>query len=876
MAQEHSDSPDQPSESVSIPSWLASAGLAEATPPASRRAAQPDLVVLTEHSEYRLHGGTEYRVGRDPDSHIVETDPRVSWQHGVLRVDEDVWVLEDLETTNGTFLDGRQVRRVEIRTECAVRLGDADEGPVLRCLPQGPPASGPADTGRTAGPGLARDAGGGPARPRSPESPGRVTAGPPAVPSAFSEISSRTSALPGVDRSPTSMIKLPTKIMRIGRAVDNDLVLPDLEVSRHHAELRRLPTGDYEIVDLGSHNGTYVNGRRISSQPLTAVDIVGIGRSTFRLSDGQLSQYVDEGDITFAAQDLVVKVAGGKTLLDRVTFPLPEKCLLGVIGPSGAGKSTLLSALTGMRPPDGGTVFYDNRDLYQHYAELRYRIGLVPQDNILHTQLTARRALQYSAELRFPNDTNASERDARVDEVLSELSLTGHAETRADRLSGGQLKRVNMAQELLTRPSVLFLDEPTSGLDPGLDKTVMEQMRDLAHDGRTVIVVTHSVASLDICDRVLVLVPGGKVAFYGPPAEGLRYFDTPGWAEVFQAFDRHPNRDWAAEFAASPAYAEYVAGQYDKPPAPQAGDQQPSAAPVQRQRGAFRQMATLTRRYTRVIAADRGYLLFMGLLPIVLGLLIHFVPAKEGLTGIPGTNLPAQELLSIMVICACLAGTASSIREVVKERSIYIRERAAGLSPGAYLFSKVAVLGIISIVQSCVIVLLGLAGRKLPPHGVFLTSLPLVELLIAIAALAVASMCLGLFVSAVVTTSEKAMPVLVMLTMGQVILSGGVLPLAGLAGLSQLAWVAPARWGFAAEATTVNLNILLPPAGDLADPLWRQTSANWLRDVGLAVGLALIFLLLTWISLRRLGPRRRRSILGGKLARLVPASLMGR
>jgi len=212
---------------------------------------------------------------------------------------------------------------------------------------------------------------------------------------------------------------------------------------------------------------------------------------------------------------------------------------------------------------------------------------------------------------------------------------------------------------------------------------------------------------------------------------------------------------------------------------------------------------------------------------------------------------------------------------VVKERAIYIRERAAGLSPGAYLFSKVAVLGIISVVQSCVIVLLGLAGRKLPAHGVFLTSLPLVELLIAISALAFASMCLGLFVSAVVTTSEKAMPVLVMLTMGQVILSGGVLPLAGLAGLSQLAWVAPARWGFAAEATTVNLNILLPPAGDLADPLWRHTSANWLRDVGLTVGLALIFLLLTWISLRRLGPRRR-SILGGKLASLVPASLIRR
>ena len=140
--------------------------------------------------------------------------------------------------------------------------------------------------------------------------------------------------------------------------------------------------------------------------------------------------------VTFTAQDLVVKVSGGKVLLDHVTFPIPEKCLLGVIGPSGAGKSTLLGALTGMHPADTGSVRYDNRDLYQNYSELRYRIGLVPQENILHTQLTARRALQYSAELRFPADTKVAERAARVDEVLAELALTRHADTRADRLSG--------------------------------------------------------------------------------------------------------------------------------------------------------------------------------------------------------------------------------------------------------------------------------------------------------------------------------------------------------------------------------------------------------------------------------------------------------
>ena len=185
-------------------------------------------------------------------------------------------------------------------------------------------------------------------------------------------------------------------------------------------------------------------------------------------------------------------------------------------------------------------VLYDNRDLYQDYAELRHRIGFVPQENILHTQLTAQRALRYAAELRFPPDTHARERNARVDEVMSELALTGHAATRADKLSGGQLKRVNVALELLTKPSLLFLDEPTSGLDPGLDKSVMEHMRDLAHDGRTVIVVTHSVANLDVCDRLLVLVPGGKVAFYGPPGKACVTSASPAGPRCSRPLIRNP------------------------------------------------------------------------------------------------------------------------------------------------------------------------------------------------------------------------------------------------------------------------------------------------------------------------------------------------
>ena len=359
-----------------------------------------------------------------------------------------------------------------------------------------------------------------------------------------------------------------------------------------------------------------------------------------------------------------------------MTFPIPEKCLVGVIGPSGAGKSTLLGALTGMRPADRGYGAVRQPRPLPDYDELRYRIGLVPQENILHTQLTARRALQYSAELRFPADTSPPSGTRRVDEVMEELGLTEHADTRADRLSGGQLKRVNVAQELLTKPSLLFLDEPTSGLDPGLDKTVMGgcgTSRTTA--GRSSWSRTAWPTSTP-ATGCLSWPPAGRMAYYGPPGKGSAYFGQSDWAEVFQAFERYPDRDWAGEFAASPTYARYVPGsgrrrrrRRDQPrsrrrrrggaagcaghadPAVRAGDRVGPRLPAVHGR--------CSRRARRADLSCRQRMAWAA----------------------PEDNLDAQELLLILVVCACLAGTASSVRELVKERPIYIRERRQACRP---------------------------------------------------------------------------------------------------------------------------------------------------------------------------------------------------
>ena len=176
----------------------------------------------------------------------------------------------------------------------------------------------------------------------------------------------------------------------------------------------------------------------------------------------------------------------------------------------------------------------------------------------------------------------------------------------------------------MTKPSLLFLDEPTSGLDPGLDKSVMDKtMADLAHDGRTIIVVTHSVANLNLCDRLLVLVPGGKVAYFGPPKEGLRYFGKPGWAEVFQAFDAEPDRDWAGEFRRSSAHDRYVTAEMSSS-VPASAGAQPAPPPATRNR--FAQLSTLCRRYLVVIASSRVYLAMLAVTPIVLAGAVRLMP----------------------------------------------------------------------------------------------------------------------------------------------------------------------------------------------------------------------------------------------------------
>lgn len=830
----------------------------------------PELVLELNGRTWTLDPSRTYTLGRDPQGDLAIDDARVSWRHATISWGGRGWVIEDHGSTNGTYVQGQRIQQMEIGPGSAVHLGNATDGPRLSltgaAAQQAPAQQAPQQQG---GPGWAHQQHQQPHnqqpqqqgwqqppyqgqpqpqaqhkaqvqhqaqhQPQAPQQ-GHIP------PQQHGQVPhQRGAGAPSAygDRSPTTFHQFSLgHVMRIGRALENELVVSDLQVSRLHAEFTATPDGRFEIRDLGSHNGTYVNGQPIAKSGTVLLgpnDIVGVGHSTFRLVGDRLEEFVDTGEVSFSARHLTVTVDGGKQILKDVSFGVPEKSLIAVIGPSGSGKSTLLKALTGYRPADQGDVLYDNRNLYKQFAELRQRIGLVPQDDILHKELTVKKALKYAAKLRFPGDTAEAEREARIGEVLGELKLDIHKDKKITSLSGGQRKRVSVALELLTKPSLIFLDEPTSGLDPGMDRDVMQLLRGLADDGRTVLVVTHSVAELASCDKLLVMAPGGSVAYFGPPEEALNFFGYSTWADVFSAFENYRDYDWAGRWRGSQHYQMYAAdidavaaqsmamptAQQMRPPKPQSWGSQ---------------LWTLIRRYVSVIASDKGFMGLMVVLPAVLGVVSVVIPAKFGL-GPPEAparfNGAAGTILLILTVGMCFTGAANSVRELIKERVIYERERATGLSRSAYLMSKVITLGVITAFQGVIICGIGFAPRALPAEGLILP--PAVEMCLVVIALGFTSMMFGLVISSLVKTAEKTMPLLVMFAIVQVVFTGILFQVYDSPGLEQFAWLMPSRWAIAGAGTTLNLSTLMAPWDQdnptNLDPLWEHAASQWVIDI---------------------------------------------
>jgi len=845
------------------------------------RPVQPVLTVRSNRSQGSFAPGGNVVVGSDLRADLRVAHPLIARAHLLLRFDHGRWIAVDNNSLNGVFVNGQRVPMVDIHDGQSINIGKPDgpritfevghhQGnvgslpPTTESIPTIVPPGTPAPEATRS---LASRPQ--PAPPRQPPPPAQAPrarpwpGAPQPVPIVPPKAATRSVPPPAAqsDLDPptrmgngSDMLRAPTRTFkslgpesaasvpgaRIGRAIDNDIVIHDVLASRYHAFLAPTPIGT-EIRDANSSNGTFVNGLRVGSALLSDGDVVTIGNVDLVFTGGALVRRQEAATRTGGLEVRQVDFSiSGKNLLEKVSMTARPGTLTAIIGGSGAGKTTLSRLIAGYATPTSGSVTFEGHNIHTAYATLRTRIGMVPQDDVVHRQLTVKQALGYAAELRLPPDTSKADRQEVVAQVLDELGLTQHADTRVDKLSGGQRKRASVALELLTGPSLLILDEPTSGLDPALDLQVMTMLRQLADAGRVVLVVTHSLTYLDVCDQVLLMAPGGKTAFLGAPDQIGAAMGTTNWAQIF------------AKVGADPDEANRRFLERNQPPPPPEAEA-PAELGVTAHTNMRRQFSTIARRQLRLVVSDRAYFLFLALLPFVMGALALTVPGNTGF-GIaqPTSETPDEsaQILTLLSIAAVFMGTALTIRDLIGERAIFRREQAVGLSGWAYLSAKVTVFCAFAIAQAAITTGIVLVGKGSPTQpAVLLGSSKFAasfELFVTVAATCVASAILGMVLSSIARSNEQIMPLLVVSLMLQLVLAGGLIPVTGRIFLDQLSWVMPSRWGYAASASTVNLRVLVPGTLGPKDSHWLHTRGAWLLDMGMLAALSVIYFAVVW------------------------------
>ncbi len=657
-------------------------------------------------------------------------------------------------------------------------------------------------------------------------------------------------------------IPLHDALITVGRLPDNQVVLNHPQVSAHHARLVRDEKG-YRIVDLDSTNHVYVNAQQVKNQQLKVGDVIRIGPFKLTFTGTELTQQDESSGIRIDA--LHVQKSGNKkvVLLNDISLVIPPRSFVALVGGSGAGKSTLMDAINGLRPAQKGTIYYNGQDYYRNLAAFSTQLGYVPQDDIIHRDLSVERALYYAARLRLPDDFTRAQIKQRIDEVLEDVEMKNRRKLLVSKLSGGQRKRVSIALELLANPSLFFLDEPTSGLDPGLDRKMMLLLRRLADKGHTIVLVTHATSNINVCDYICFLTQGGRMAYYGPPNEARAFFGKSSFAEIYTALeptDEHPEIPAEAEarFKASPDYQRYVQEPLQQGPSKNSNVAQQTANIQAPRRGKLlKQFFILSLRYLELLKNDVGNLLILLLQAPVIAIILLFmaapntfapdqvvscptradiqatsgpivttdcqrvvnflktpngqlVIASQGKSAeqilqasiVPSSGINAQEILFIMSFAAVMFGCINAAREIVKEGAIYRRERAVNLGIAPYMLSKCVVLGLLCLLQSAILVLLVNAG--IPFHqGIFLPVL--LEVYITLALTSLAGLMLGLAVSTIAPNTDRAMSFVPILLIPQVIFSGIIFTLNGVAAQA-FAGIFAARWAIAGLGSSIGLH----------------------------------------------------------------------
>ena len=581
------------------------------------------------------------------------------------------------------------------------------------------------------------------------------------------------------------------------------LILDHPRVSRHHTKIQRID-GSCLVADLGSAAGTYLNGTRLQkTSRLTPGDILNIGPYSFTFDGSSLVTAATTNDAELLCSQLsreVIDRTSGKPIkiLNDVSLLIQPCEFTVIIGPSGGGKSTLLNALSARQPATSGIVLLNGQNLYTHFDAIKKNMALVPQKDVLHSELPLRHALLYTAKLRLPPDLGEQGYQKVVDEYLETVDLGDRANTSIKNLSGGQVKRASLANEIISEPNLLFVDEATSGLDEHTDHEIMQIFRRIAEGGKTVLCITHNLTNVEkSCHKVVILAPGGYLAFAGTPAEAREYFEIQSLGDVYNRLRSKPARDWQQEFAETPT-CQQMQTQIQSRVANSSSDVDTRhRQPLLQLVAIFlRQLILLFRRGLEVQLCDVKSLLMMGVQCLFIAFLICILFGQiPGALDVLGKRGPfGARVLFLLTISGFWFGCNNAAKEIVKEKEIYERERDVCLNVISYYAAKFLLLGLITAVQ--IVALLGIVHFATGLPGPFLAQLWSLTLI------GICGVATGLLISTLASNTDMAVTLAPVAIIPQVILAGVIWQVEGFGKLLSQLFVS-CYWGYGNVVSTI-------------------------------------------------------------------------
>jgi ABC-type multidrug transport system ATPase subunit/pSer/pThr/pTyr-binding forkhead associated (FHA) protein len=736
---------------------------------------------------HEIDEGKMISIGRTGFGADIEiNEPRVSSLHARVKLEEGQIRLFDSNSLNGVKINGRKIEPGIWTT-----ISDNDEISISDLIVTFSP------TKKTA-----------------PDAPATTTA---EIDRKFRELLKQ--------KLPITIGRLPANTIQLPDEVDNDRI-----VSRNHAELF-YDEGRYWIKDLGSTNGTYVNNEKVESQKPRALenqDFILIHLHYFSLSSG----YRDlREEVAIRAESIEKAYANGFIGLKRMSVEIPYKQIVALMGPSGCGKSTLLKTLNGDSPATSGNVFIHGLSLRENYNLLKTKIGYVPQDDTIHSELTVEKTLYLAAKLRLPDDTADDEIATRITSVLANLNFKDTIRSkRVGELSGGQRKRVCIAVELLSRPTILFLDEPTSPLDPETIEEFLISIKQLARNGTTIVMVTHKPEDLNYVDKVIFMAKEGYFVYYGDKGNLTETFNVENIVQVYSLCG-------GANFN----YTDY----YIKPAEKAIVRKAENNIVADKQHRLLRQFYWLSKRYAAIKLSDRYNLYLLLAQPLVIAALVGMIFHEVGV-----------QVLMLVAISAVWFGVSNASKEIVGEFAVYKRERMFNLNIYTYIFSKWVVLSLISLVQVVIfmaVIHLRFARGANNILGGYWANILFMFYISASATI------FGLFLSAYFKTTEKVLTMVPVALLPQIMLAGVVQQITNI-NVDVLSYFTLGRWG--TEGLIRLQRGPFNPPFTLADLYYSQT----LKDQGHGIAtlfnstggnilamtiLNIVMFTLTYISLKR-------------------------